>query len=551
MRDRAGVGLPTVLLLVLLIFFLATVLVTQANYDLRYAGVQAERTHALFLAKAMVNEALSNLNRDPGWESYTRDTPFRTQWDQFEVLTWCEPDPDNPSVLYLFGRATPLGGGAPQEFMRTVVRSPDVTGTAFALVPHFDSRRTNSIFMANTAQTDWQLLPPAQQQYYLPDGTLRVIPDKYCTSLSFSVADRRGNLYSKYDPYLDGGGFLANLLQRFLKEAMEQNRGTHLFNLVAFADSMVKPSTGNEINTGLLMRYNVVERAWKALPPFPGLYYKNDGSQGSLGEIGAPGIVGPLSTDGERYLYATCWLEGPDFVYRFDMDTQQWSTLPPGPDMRYAADGSIQGSGLASQMYDTAVGGDKLYAHCGSSKTEQVMVEFDDAAGAWKPLPAIPRQLYDRSGQLVSNPEPLIIGDITASDDGVYAVSVAGNTGVDTVFRYSGGGWTPIKPPQEASYQPDGTLVQGSQLSSTIDYLSVDGEGNVLVKAPYQNQPDTLYRYSPKQGEYEILPPLPQQLYDVNGSRQDGSGYFDLTGGVFGGATESGGATRYEPAASF
>ncbi|MEW6278419.1 MAG: hypothetical protein AB1758_07360 [Candidatus Eremiobacterota bacterium] len=552
MNKRAGVGLPTVLLFVLLMFFLATVLVTQANYDLRYAGVQAERTHALFLARAIVNEALSNLNKDPGWESYTRDAPYRARWDSFDVETWCEQDPDHPGVMYLYGRATPLGGGAPQEFMRTVTRRPDVAGTAFALAPQFDLNRTNSFFMASTSQTDWQLLPPATQQYYRSDGTLATVPGKYCTSLSFSVADQRGNLYAKYDPWVDSGGLVVKLVLKSLKQGMEKGEKDGLFNVVDIAEANIKARKGGDVNSGLLLRYSVSDQDWKALPPFPGLYYKNDGSQASLGEMGAPGMVGHLSTDGERYLYASCWLEGPDFVYRFDMDSQQWDTLPPGPNLRYAADGSIQGSGLASQMYDTAVGGDgTLYTHCGSSKTEQVLVQFDPAANAWKPLPAIPRQLYDRAGQLVANPEPLVIGDITASQDGLYAVSVAGDTGVDTVFRYSGGSWTPIKPPTEASYQSDGTLVEGSQLSAMIDVISADGEGNLLVKSPYPGQADTIYRYAPSRDDYEVLPPLPNQLYDVNGNRLDSTGYFDLTGGIMGGASESGGQTHYEPVASF
>ncbi len=547
-------GIPTVLFFVMLMFFIGTVLVVQANQDLRFTRLQAQSTQLKMAAKGIVNEALARLNADATFESHDDSDPYRATWGDFQVEAWVVKDKTNPNVMHVHGKAYPLGNPLlVQEFTRSVLHEPDVNGVAYAVSPHYDGVNTPSLFKGSGP--NWELLPPVPRNWWRADGTLAQDPGKYALSLLFLCSDRGGNLYIKYDPSMDSAsssplGMVANNIQRMLTDN-EDAGGSPADVLENIPPFIVKNGT---FDPGCVVHFDPGTQAWDLLPALPNVRYDESGVVHPVGGGDVGNIAGSISTDGQNFLYQTTYRTGePDHVARFNFNTKAWDTLPPPKNVYYDASGNVvTKSGRTHEMHDLAV--DKtgnVYAHFGVDDNKQAIGRWNEGTGDWDILPAPPRQRYDNSGNLIGANDS-IISDLAASPDGsLYMVARkprSSSPGVDTIFKYRDGVWTPVPSPTESYHLADGTKIDGTN-KTRINAISMDAAGQLLIHTVYSGKPDSDYRQQGN-GTFELMPPLPAKMYDTDGNLKEQGGLLDLQTQLVGGGDPAGGS-KYSPVSSY
>ncbi len=550
MRNR-GLGLPTVFFFAMVVYFLATVMLTLANQHLRATRWQSERTRVHYLAMAAVNEALVRLRTEPSFENRTEQDPYATREGDFEVRAWVRKDDAHPDILYVYGRAWPRGSpGRSQDFLRTVVRKPENAGIAFTMSPSYSELITPPIYVGATTGTQWKRVKPCPVRYYDLNGVVVEKPGRYATGLNGTTADDHGNLYACYDPFQDNGSAFAHLLMLGMQQLIGPDVAIE-FMAAELAENTSTGFLGTDYERSCLVRYSSTEDEWSLMPPMPDVYYDESGR---LVHAASRGLNNMMTTS-ESKVFMICARQGADFMRVFDVPSGTWDSIPPGPNQTYDATGqAVDHGGLAQMMFTTASAADgTLYCNYGNNRMQSVISRWDGDQKRWVPLPAPPRQAFDSEGRMVASPAQML-GAMTVDGDGslyvVSKVSEEDNGLLDTVYKFENGAWSALPPVPEALFQPDGTLVETGRLSPRTDNLTFDAEGNMLIKAPNGANPDTTYKIDAL-GRKEALPPISADLVDITGQVQPQPGFLGMQTDLFGSGGPSTGDVRYDPAASF
>ena len=175
-------------------------------------------------------------------------------------------------------------------------------------------------------------------------------------------------------------------------------------------------------------------------------------------------------------------------------------------------------------------------------------------------MPCPPHQAYDTRGQL-ARVDKLRFGRMAVDLSGdlhvIVRASAEGENLLDTVWTYSGGEWKATPPFPEQQEGAGGALVSSGKLTRRIDNLTVDVEGNLLVKTVHDDWvQETTFKVDPK-GEATPLPLLTDHsVVDETGKQHPYPALpwkprpfqHDLCGS---GSAGPSGDTRFVPVASF
>lgn len=561
----------------LLVYFLATVLLTNTTQSLRATRWQADRTRARYLAIAAVNQALVRLRTDSTFESRTREAPYRVRQDKFEAVSWVEKDEEHPEILFVHGAAWPVGNPSlRQDFVRSVLRKLSTQGIVYTRVmPYYeaalglqffdDHRLLNNIFVGATTDTEWTRVPPCPRRFHGRNGQIIERPGLFAFGIYGMAADDRGNLYACYDAWNDEGApayqasYRANSSRDYDEfvnaDLAEEMKNSFLEPAPIFTETGVEP--GAPVQPTSLVRFDPIKASWELMPRLPEVFFDSRGQKLQGDPLG---VYDTMASDGTDVLMI-CNRPGPDFMLRFDTREQSFTTVPPAPNLTYAATGKVvDRGGLAPRMYSLAAGRDgSLYANFGSSQSEQVVGRYDPQAGSWRALPSPPHQAYDDRGRLVDVPR-LRFGRMAVEASGdlcvVVRASADGKNLLDTIWRHSQGKWTSV-PPFPEQQEVDGAMVATGKLNRRIDRLTVDVEGNLLVKTVHDEWvPETTFKLD-RQGKSTVLPGLSDHsVVDETGkthpyppvSWKPRPFQHDLCGS---GTERPGDDSRYVPVASF
>lgn len=221
---------------------------------------------------------------------------------------------------------------------------------------------------------------------------------------------------------------------------------------------------------------------WENLPPPPATYWTGDPSSGYTPETatyggGEPKYVDKLlevEGDADGNLYGI-WRRGPaDEIVRF-VQGEYDPTLPPA-----------------------------------------------DQARAWHTLPPVPNIVYNSSGvgyDRGNRPDNLEL--LAVGENALFVVNQ--RDGIDTIFRMdlaalndadpTNDTWTTLPPMPKRIYKDDGTLKPVDGFAGSAKDITADRYGNVYVRFPVDDHPDTIFKYDAAGGAWKYLPPAPKKYY--------------------------------------
>lgn len=527
-----------------LIFCLVTVMATEAVTNLNLTTLASQQTRQLALARGAVEETLKLMNADPNW---AHDHPDQAQAldrieDGFRFLTWAEVDGQHPNVFHLKCRVEQAGRpGVFQTANRTARRSRRVEGVAFAQVPGYlhGANAVDALFALDPDGNPWKVLPPAPALHYNDAGVLQT-PGELARSVPFFCADSGGHLYAVSHPlwnaFLDPSSPLRPLLIQFLSQDLQFGTIWDLYRDMHF---MAELNMNLPNLRSAMLRFDRGSQSWEALPPIPAFQLNAQGQVVPTGSYAVQGLLAQPTCHGNRLLVAN-WRPQYDLVYALDLQTGQWSALPPAPYRLLDSQGNLhEQSGYAPWL--VALTQDELgnvYAQFGAQgagPNEFLSGFFRWTGQSWQELPSPPRAYYE-SAQGARHEEAGLPNNfcyLRAARGGELFGLWWLPDGHGQFLKFAGGVWNPLRPP----------------LGETPNALDPDGEGNLLVKYPRSDGPDQIYR---------IVDGEPQQLPDVPSTHYDDSGQLvtDLTPAptcmnLAGGGNDLSGETQFVPVASY
>lgn len=554
MRARSGVAIPTALFVVLLLFVLGTVAARQASLNLRLSQGEAQETRWRQAARAAVNRAILLLNEDPSFESYSEDSPFQETEDGLTLEAWATVDPDHPKLYHVHGRAFPRGSPhLAQSFERIVRKRPDIQGITYAQSPIPGANTPDSIFYRHGDEPDWQLIPPVPLQFYRSDGTLETVPGEFTDSLYFLEADNNGNIYAHSYFFLEGDDPVTNLVRSVLEAGMASQSGhDYVYELAGLSESIGSgPIWDGIVGRGAVMKFNVDTRQWTALPPIPNMRYDASGNIVRTGGYQVPGLLTKMHAS-DDHLFVSCMRQGGDLLLRFNHQTETWDALPPPPNQHHDDSGAlVTDPGLPPVLFNlTGDENAEVYAQWGQPDGRDVLYKKTDTG--WDPLPPVPRKYYTDSG-LVERPgfSPHTGHAEANIDSGLHAVYWASMEDPD--------GADTLFRLEDGEWQPI-PPPQAAHYDAAGRAVPSGGINRILDSVGIDAEGKVLLKALDPAGpdaqysldkDYEVLPPLPRHRYDDQGQLVIQNGYFNIQTQIVGGGFRNTGGSRYVPTAEF
>ncbi|MEW6278053.1 MAG: hypothetical protein AB1758_05475 [Candidatus Eremiobacterota bacterium] len=379
-----GVAVMTTMLLVMVMYFLATVVVWQARFNHRLTQSATERTRRLFAAQGRVNEFVASMMEDQGYESrHGPLTPVVTRDRGVEYRTWVVTDPGYFSVCHVICRVNGVGIASLQT-SRAVRRKANVGTILYTDV----GAGSPDIRCYTTGGGVWWPVPNPARRFYArsrerePDGSLRWVIrlremagqveqfSAYCAI--------NGNLYAAYLP----GDYDAD----------------------GFSDGL--PT---------LMVYDRADDSWRP-ELLPDGYRPSDKTLISGGDGGAL-----FMTEANGIVFQA----GPGAAWR-NLPNPPW--LPPN-----------------SVPTSMASGGEVLYARFPRNGGSDLLCW---TGRRWTPVGLPSADYFTPEGELVGGDERTVVPDQMAVSAAGVLYGLWKRPGLDTVYRYTppsdsdAGGWS-------------------------------------------------------------------------------------------------------------
>ena len=548
-KSKRAVIIPTAMFVAMVVLLLVTGIAGEAYLNLRFTGLEAERTRLTFLAEGAVNELISGLNQNPTALSYTAAAPLTTTTDGVTLRSWSEVDPAAPHLRRIYSKAYPSNApGQAATYTRVVRTAARATGMIYTNIP--DTVTTpDSVLKKDTSAASWTLLPPAKRMRYTVAGVLETHPTAYAGTMLFTGADQRSNFYVVYPPALDGWGFTpassGNLaLNMILTKAIS---GQTLLNLMPIAQEVAEifDYVRDELSQGaVVLKYDGTTNLWSALPPAPNAIDSPTGPVFEAGNFHIKGLCGPVSCNGDD-LYVPVYRKGPDAIYKFHFTgvtatSGTWTLLPALLDI----------GGQPTSMSQVAVDGlGRVFAISRSYPGGGDDAVHELRNNRWVALPEVPGSFYDAGGQLQESPvAPTGLGVMAAGQDGaLYVVSegIISDGTVDTIFKWAGGKWVAVPNQENLSHAGTGPPSVGAKKAD----IGVDCDGKLVVRAAVDTFRDQIFVGTG--AGYQVQGPLPKMGYDASGNPQSFPGFLNYSSQVMGGGKVTSSATSYLPTASY
>ncbi|MCE7872112.1 hypothetical protein DYH09_17265 [bacterium CPR1] len=573
-------ALITAMFCVLVVYALVTVCVARGLVDLRITRYAAFRLKARYLARSAVHIGLDRLNDSPDWEAAHRvsaafpssEIPPHAEQIVLEpsapvALVWVQ-ETARPGVLRLRGAARV--GGQLEQVDLSVLRRSRVAARVVAR----QSRASgpDSLYELEVQSMTWRLLPPAPLMVWLragggltPVAVRRGARPLPAGELIAPTVDLQGSIYAisriqaaRLPPALEGREFVYcldagawGLLPALpdlcwqggpggpqLTRTPPADPDRHLVDIAVGGGRLYAQITRAGVDTlyclvdprSALSRWepgtNLWRRSegtWQVLPAVPLALYDANGKL-SVDASRTTGNLGRICVDPHGNLFTR--LESPglvDTLYRFDVQTGQWTFLPPPPPFFYDAD--EQGRWVlrrAPELPDSLsppaadVAGNVLTLWNRPQAMVHTLFKFEPSgrpadaqgvvAGQWKAQPVAPRSLYDAGGAL-RVPEPFTAPRFAGMRvDGaghlyMQFVHSEGASRLSAVYRYDATSgaekWEQILPPvQERVLVPDESAPSGYREQPTgalVNFWEGGAGGGVEIPGQVEYVPVSSY----------------------------------------------------------
>ena len=332
--SRRALALPFAMFFTALIFCLVTVMATEAITNLNLTTLATEQTRQRALACGAVEETLRLMNADENWslDHPTENQALEKLEDGFRFLTWAEVDTDHSNVIHVKCKVERQGRpGVFQVASRTARRSRRVEGVAFAQVPGYvnGGNAIDTIFALDPDGQPWKALPPAPNVFYNDSGSAQ--HSGLAQSIPFICADSRGKVYAVNHPLwstlLQPGSLLRPLLVQFLSQDLQLGTIWDLYRDMHF---MAELNLNLPNQRSAMLCFDRGSQNWEALLAVPAFQMNAQRQVVPTGDYKVQGLLAQPTCNGRRLLVAN-WRPQYDLIYSLDLETNQWSALPPAP----------------------------------------------------------------------------------------------------------------------------------------------------------------------------------------------------------------------------
>ncbi len=203
-----------------------------------------------------------------------------------------------------------------------------------------------------------------------------------------------------------------------------------------------------------------------------------------------------------------------DAIYSYSDEADAWEVItPPGKDvMQLSTD---EGGTTYVQTGEIRPASLSYLVNIMTSNFSNIEPQTDTTAlhklvdGEWVSIPDPPARFYDKNtGQLVDEPYPGTRGAFLAGLEGgeageLYVInSPSSSSLVDTIYRYTDGGWEVVPSPPNSYYDATGNVVERDELPSRVE-VGVGAEGELVVRVPSPAGADGIFTRT--DGSYEML----------------------------------------------
>ncbi|MCA9797140.1 MAG: hypothetical protein KC910_35260, partial [Candidatus Eremiobacteraeota bacterium] len=470
--DNRGIIVPTALFVAMFVLLLSTVLIASVSYNFSLSLGSIEATEFRYLSLGAANELLSDLNSGLELTTYTRDNPRRVTNGGRVVESWVEPiDDDTKTVLVVAQTFTP-GQGKPEVVKRLAIFKEHTLARVYTNVTNTDKDSPDPIYFSELSEAGaWNRLPDLPRARYSDSGVLESKPGEVAGTIPYISGSPDGSLYIVYAPTLDGwddrpspayffgipvvlpwGDFALNTMVNGGKQ------GLTVGDLVPVAQVLVGQVDDVTVSKGAVMyKFSHDDGEWTALPPVEEATLVNGEFAVDTGNYHVQGVAGPPAAY-KGGVTVPMYRKGQDSIYEYTDESKQWSIhKPPGKDIMLLA--TDQGGTEYVQTGDLRQVGPKYLFDILIANLTQIYPNTRTSAlhklenGQWTPIKDPPARFYDKSGKLVDSPYrgsrgPTLGGMIGGDDGELFVVNRPSRAGlVDTVYKYSGGGWEAVPSP--------------------------------------------------------------------------------------------------------
>lgn len=506
LRGRRGLAIITGLFIVLTIFTLVTLTISDARRSLEVTRYAADRTQAYFEARSGVERSLKSLNEQPAWEAEHTGTMQAAEYKSpagAVTRVWVEPvDAEHIRI-----RAVCKQNHTTAEACEFLNRRRPVDGTTIAL---WKPEGPDSLFIKRESEGGWTNLPPPPKTFWVQDQngawtqqetvTYSNGKPKPVEDLKHLTGDAHGNLYAVWS---------------------------------------------RDSNPDMIYRYDGATKSWALLPALPKMVLQ-DGAFVPTGNL--VGSIEGLASNGEKLLYALNRMDDTvDAIHVLDLEQQQngWTTLPPVParvfrpgqngweQLAHYSKGfrslSVDGRGNAYALTNLVGYPDTLHYFAPTSSDAP-------GQGQWRVLPPIP----DGHFELEPGRAPRFVEDntyvgkarqLSVGPDGRVVVR-QGQQQMDMIYAFSpdasvapgqvpvqGGAWNAVDPAPRIFYNSQGERqVQPGEYALQHQRNAMTKSGK-LVASWQEGDRQSLLRYDFGTKSWDDLPPIPRKRNVVNDAK--------------------------------
>lgn len=520
---KLGAALITALFIVMVTFFLATVIYANAQRQLRLTQGSALETQRHYAALGAVNEAIARLSEGERWEDHPQDSPLTFSTQDISAEAWYSEDPDNPDLLHVTARVHHQGRPGQSLWRTRVVRKGGGSdGSVYSL--QFADAGIPSIMTRPISGGDWELLPNPEDRIVLTLGATQ-------NGLYSINADIPFLAFALFRAAVGGGSSLNGANYQLI------------FGGALVEHPAVRPLHSAGISDWTLSRYDTNTESWTDVFTFP------------RGEIGGS----PSPTENGVYIPVVSRTEGGK-VYYFDNQTGAQSEIPPPPRDVYGADGTVSPGSVGGVLQVARNSStDPLFANSYYEAGNAISRLNPD--GTWELLPPVPGDYLDEN--LVTQPgprvadtvmlagvtpdnEPVVTTMATMSDLGDLANLDRGRP--DNILVFREGRWETITPPRSGNLDGEGNFVEGTAYERSFHSVSVDADGRIVTSS-FREGIDVNRVF--ENGSWSVLPPAPKHYNTRSGPRQEDGFHSELMDLSAGTLSDPDGQNRYVPLSTY
>lgn len=480
---RRGVIVPICLFFGMLVLLITTIMGARVEQDLSITKYEEAETRHALAARGAAAKALACLNLDDDWKEHDKSDPVRFTETPLITEGWAEPDTDNLLIFHVYGRAYPEGKPEESEISTRVV-----------------IRRPDNEGSAFTSSPiDGKFQPDSLYYKRRFDAEWTLLPPVRAQEF-----DDNGQLVVDEDNY---AGFVTNLtsdntgglygvtfpgydrvaaMRAAVRRHLARGEFSELWDAIGTRTDTLGTSLRKLVFGGaVIVKYDTTNQEWSALPPPPDIDFSNGIGALQLGEV-YDGGLGAIRVGQDNKLYVSLHKEGQDGLLTLDLNSV--SNTPN-----------------------------------------------------WESIPPPAKRYYD-AGDLKTGPGTMeICANAVANGQGaVYCLWRNRGDAGNSLFRRDRDSWQAIPYPKKGRFDSQGAWVEGRESVAKLAHLDVNKDGNLVALWNPKDQQDSQHDYvvfehkAQEDGSFAWvqLPPSPRFQFDANDQAVEQPGKFQAAKAV-------------------